>query len=254
MRLTFFGKQGALQGANDSNTSMLVQHEGFSLLIDCSGEPARHLARAKVAVDALDAMVLTHAHPDHIYALPNLIMQMMILRRQKPITIYGNGRTLAFAKKMLQLFGLPNEELPLEIVWRVRNTDRPFRLGEMEASMVNSIHPVRCSGILLDSGRSMLLYPSDTSPNEALLELAADGCVLVHEASGLHETAAQMLEYGHTTGYQAGEMARRIGAKHLYLCHFPPDSPDAAYSIAAEASAAFGGPVTIPEIDRGYEV
>jgi ribonuclease Z len=252
VRLTFFGKHGALQGPNDSNTSMLVTLDGFSLLIDCSGEPARHLARAGVAVDALDALFISHAHPDHIYALPNLIMQMMILRRRKPMTIYGNGRTLAFARKLLRLYGLPNEELPLDIQWRVRQAERPFALGPMEATLIDSIHPVRCSGILLDSGRSMLLYPGDTSPNAALLELAADGCVLVHEASGLHDMAETMHLYGHSTGRQAGEMARRIGAKHLYLCHFPPDSPNMAYSIASEASAAFGGPVTIPEIDRVY--
>lgn len=254
MRLTFFGKQGALQGPNDSNTSMLVRCKGFSLLIDCSGEPARHLARAGVELTDLDAIFISHTHPDHIYALPNLIMQMMILRRKKPVGLYGNSRTLAFARKLLSLFTLPNEELPLDIEWRVLRGPEPFALGPMEAVMVDSLHPVPCSGLLLDSSRSQLLYPADTAPNEALLGLEADGCVLVHEASARHDQAARMRSFGHTTGHEAGDIARRIGARHLYLCHFPPDAPEEAYRIANEATRSFDGPVTIPEIDRTYEI
>ena len=254
MRLTFFGKHGALQGPNDSNTSLLVQEGGYSLLIDCSGEPARHLARAAVALTDLDAIFLSHAHPDHIYALPNLIMQMMILRRDKPVFLCGNGRTLAFARRLLSLYTLPNEELPLDIRWRVLKAGQPFELGPMEAVLVDSLHPVPCSGLLLDSGRSMLLYPSDTAPNEALFALDAEGCVLVHEASGEHKLAARMRSFGHTTGQEAGEIARRIGARHLYLCHFPPDAPDIAFRIASEASRSFDGPVTIPEVDRSYQL
>jgi ribonuclease Z len=64
-----------------------------------------------------------------------------------------------------------------------------------------------------------LVYSGDTSPNEALTELAKDADVLIHESTFLDELADKAEEDGHTTASQAAEVAKKAGVNMLILTH-----------------------------------
>jgi ribonuclease Z len=102
--------------------------------------------------------------------------------------------------------------------------------------------------------RGSVVYSSDTSPCPALESLARGADVLIHEATFLHAEAARAASDGHTTGLQAGEMARRAGVRRLFLCHFVAPLHDRLEELRQEARQGFAGPVELPEEFKEYRV
>ncbi|MBL8954144.1 MAG: ribonuclease J [Myxococcaceae bacterium] len=95
--------------------AMVFEHEGRRLLVDCGLMfPRGDVPGVEVVMpdlgwlfeqpDLLDGVVLTHAHEDHVGALPAL------LRRVK-VPVYGTKFTLGVARHRLEEVGLGNTEL-----------------------------------------------------------------------------------------------------------------------------------------------
>jgi len=94
--------------------------------------------------------------------------------------------------------------------------------------------------------RGAVVYSCDTSPCPSLIALARGADILIHEATFLHSHAARAASDGHTTGYQAGEVAAQAGVKRLILCHFEAPLHDQVEELRREACQAYSGPVEIP--------
>jgi ribonuclease Z len=100
--------------------------------------------------------------------------------------------------------------------------------------------------------RGAVVYSSDTSPCPSLIALARRADVLIHEATFLHDEAARAAADGHTTGYQAGEVARQADVKRLILCHFSASLYGREDELRREAVQSFGGSVELAEELREY--
>src|SRR5262249_60583846 len=89
-RLAFacLGSSGAVPSAERDTTALAVRAGGTVCLIDVGGSPVQKLRR--VAVDPVDlaAVVVTHTHPDHVYGLPALVQNLIILGRRAPLPVY----------------------------------------------------------------------------------------------------------------------------------------------------------------------
>jgi ribonuclease Z len=91
---------------------------------------------------------------------------------------------------------------------------------------------------------SVLAYSCDTEPTPSLMELAAGADKLIHEAAGAG--------IGHSSPRQAGETARRAGAKSLYLIHYQVWNRDTS-SYVPEAQETYDGPVILCKDYDEYE-
>lgn len=66
-------------------------------------------------------------------------------------------------------------------------------------------------------------YCTDTRPTDAIAESAADADLFICEGMYAEkEKLAKARQYKHMTFYEAAELARRAGAKELWLTHFSP--------------------------------
>jgi ribonuclease Z len=84
--------------------------------------------------------------------------------------------------------------------------------------------------------------------------LARGADILIHETTFLHNDAARAASDGHTTGYQAGEVAARAGVKRLLLCHFEAPLHDRVEELRRDARQTYSGPVDIPSEFHEYRV
>lgn len=70
-------------------------------------------------------------------------------------------------------------------------------------------------------GRKIVIS-GDTTPIEKMIDFAKNADVLIHEATFDSSLDNISTEYGHTTAYQAAEIAKKSNVEKLYLTHISP--------------------------------
>lgn len=217
--LHLLGTGAALSDASRT-TTMLAFEDGESVLVvDCGGDVVQRLLAAEVELDHVQALVVTHEHPDHVSGFPLFMEKIWLAQRRRPIPVYGPAPALSQARRVFEAFdtsgwkGLPEirwREVPLEEGASVLEDDR----WKVTASPGTHSVPVIALRVEAKGGGSVA-YSCDTERSDAVTRLARGADVLVHEASG---------DYGgHTTAEGAARVAAEAGAGRLVLVHLPPE-------------------------------
>jgi ribonuclease BN (tRNA processing enzyme) len=251
MRLTVLGCSGSAPGPDSPASGYLLQHDGFSLVLDLGngafGELLRHLPPSGV-----DAIVLSHLHPDHCIDVVSygIALRHGRDRRREPIPVQAPAgarmRLLAAARADA---ALPSPEEEMAGFAFAEPADGP--LGPFELRFARMAHPVPTYGVRVSvPGGPSLVYSGDTGPTDALVELARGADLLLCEASFVAgEPAPDGL---HLTGAQAGQHAARAGVGRLVITHVPPwNSRDGA---VAEARGTFPGEVAAAQPRAVHEL
>lgn len=239
-RLTVLGSAFAIANATQENSYLLLQSAAHILLIDCGNNPVGRLEQVGVGLADVTDLVLTHAHADHMAALPLLMMDMWIRKRKAPLTLYGLDYTLFRAKALLDVFGWQNWQDMFRVEFRTvadeGNTvilDAP----DLRVTVAPVKHLIPNIGLrmeLLQSGKAFV-YSSDTEPCENLDRLARDANLLVQQSSGPGT--------GHTSPEQAGWIAAKAGVQQLALIHY--DAARSERQMIEEAKKNFAGEVVL---------
>jgi ribonuclease Z len=198
---------------------LAVEESAGVLLIDCGGDVLQRMMAAGLDPARLHALVITHEHPDHISGFPLLIEKLWLMGRTEPLPIYGPASALAVARALFEAFhttewlGVPKREwhsIPLEAGAAVFSDD----VFDVTATPV--IHPVPTIGVRVrNAGGATVAYSADTAKCDAMVGLARDADVLVHEATGSQAGV-------HSSAQEAAEVAADAGAGRLVLVHLPP--------------------------------
>src|SRR5829696_5100176 len=224
MRLTVLGCSGSVPGPDGPASSYLLEQEGYHLLLDLGNGAFGALQRDVDPAD-VDAVVLSHLHPDHCLDLaPYVVWRRFAGRAPLPrLPVLGPAGThdrLAVAYDPGAKAGL-HDVLDVTAVTPAERELGPFRL---RFARVN--HPVPTYAVRVEAGGRTLTYSGDTGVSEALVRLA--------------------------TGREAGEHAAKADVGLLLVTHVPPwEDRDA---IAVEAAAAFGGPSEAVTGGTSYEL
>ncbi len=213
----------------------LVRAGGRAVALDLGAGALNRLQR-HLAPEELDALVISHLHPDHCVDLMALRVYMAWgPGRGGELRVLGppglRDRAAAFAGSdggdAFRFEDLPagggEHDLGGGLVLRHR-----------EVPHLPPTHALR-----LERGGAALCYGADCAEGPELAELAAGCDVLVCECSFGAEPVPEGVP--HLNAAQAGAIAARAGAGRLLLTHcFPELDRDAAL---AAARAAFDGPV-----------
>jgi ribonuclease Z len=70
-------------------------------------------------------------------------------------------------------------------------------------------------------GRKVVIS-GDTTPIEKMVDFAKDADILIHDSTFESEFEEVSTDYGHTTAFQAGEIASKANVDRLYLIHISP--------------------------------
>jgi ribonuclease Z len=248
--------------------SNLVRHDGHAFLVDCGSGATQRLVAAGSAGKALDAVLLTHLHSDHIVDLYQLIVSSWHQGRDRPQSILGPPGTRRFVEGTMALWRdeltqrIAHEKRPSAAALEIDVTEiaegEILALGGVTVTAVAVEHqPVRHAfGFVFDADGKRLVFSGDTAPCPALAAAAKGADVLVHEcfihgimkpAPGLRtaEGIANVARY-HTASSVVGKIAREAEIGCLVLNHFVPTHFDKP-ALLAEVRRDYAGPLVVGE-------
>jgi ribonuclease BN (tRNA processing enzyme) len=236
LSLTVLGCDGSWTGPGGAGSGYLVASGGTRVLMDAGPGTFANLQRYGEAA-SLDAVILSHQHPDHWTDLYPLATHARFVLGGRLIPVYAPAGLAGRAHLA---------DSPV-LGWQVVAHGDSVRIGELSCTFHRTDHPVETLAVRIDGGGLTLGYSADTGPRWPLAELGADLDLMLCEGTytSEHEGTA-----GHLSGRQAGELARRAGAKRLVVTHRWP-TVDAS-ALIAEAELAFGGPVEEAVIGKEF--
>jgi ribonuclease BN (tRNA processing enzyme) len=229
MRLTTLGGCGAWPAAGSACSGYLVEHDGFRVLIDpgCATLP---VLLESCAATAVDAVLVSHGHPDHCADINPLLRARVLTESGAPrLPVYAPrdalNAVLALDRPGMLDDGLDLHEFP---------PGDALRFGPFTVRTWLLPHWLPNAGIRLEADGSSLAYTGDTGPGPSLLELARDVDVLLAEATYVDAVPEDSVRFL-SSARQAGELAARAGVGQLILTHlWPGTDPEAAVAAATE--------------------
>lgn len=252
MKLTVIGMSGSFAGPDSSASCYLIEQEydggTFRLVLDLGSGSLGPLQR-HVGLRQVDAVLLSHLHPDHCLDMCGLyVARKYYSDGEVPrIPVIGPPGT---ADRLARAYDLPASPGMTEEFDFRPYPEHAARLGPFSVTAARVVHPVPAYGVRLEAGGRVLAYSGDTASCEPLVELARDADVFLCEASFIEgEDNPPDL---HMTGREAGDLATRAAARRLVLTHIPPAVD--AHRVLAEARSAYAGPIDLAAPGATYSL
>lgn len=244
MRLTVLGCSGSYPGPGEACSGYLVQAAGRNVVFDLGSGSLANLQRHIELAD-IDAVVLSHRHPDHWMDLTGLRVAWKYGLGREGLPVCGTAETRERADALC-------DGVSPTFDWRDTYDGAVFDVGDLQLRLARTDHYVETYAVRIDdpsSGRS-LAYSADTGPGWSFAALGEGIDVGLCEATyATDEDAAGIL---HLSARQAGAMAREAGVERLILTHLLPGADAEAHRRIAEG--AFGAPVEIATTNTRYDL
>ncbi|MEW6455901.1 MAG: MBL fold metallo-hydrolase [Acidobacteriota bacterium] len=242
MEIYFLGTASGQSTSKRDNTSLLVKVFNEVFLIDCSGSPVKKISQVGIDFMNINNILITHVHPDHIYGLPSLVHQMLLKKRKRELNIFCPEKSDSFLHAFLNLFfekaknGFKINISPVRLVEKIKIIDS----DHYEIFSFSVEHGIEAIGfkIVEKNGKSMV-YSGDTKPCLNIIKNALDCDLLIHESTFPHQYEEEVNKGGHTTSFQAGEIASLTRAKKLILTHFDSLCENKESILLKEASVMY---------------
>lgn len=244
--LTVLGSCGAWPEPGRACSGFLLEHRGFRVVLDLGYGAAGRLFEHLGAADGrgVDAVVVTHRHPDHMVDLHALFRARWFgARGEAPVPVYA-------AKGVRQVLlaledGWPDD---LDAVFAWHPLPGSYDVGPFRLTSYDLPHWVPNAGVRLESDELTVAYSGDSGPSDRLADLAAGADLLVCEATDRHQQAKvpPATRSGlHLDSGGAARTASAAGAHRLLLTHFW--SGNDRERSRREAATIFDGPVDLAE-------
>lgn len=255
MRLTIVGCSGSFAGPHSPASSYLVQaeHEGrdVNLVLDM-GNGALGALQRHIALDDLDAVALTHLHPDHVVDVCGLYVTRKYRPRgpyERRLPVYGPQGTER--RLALMYHGIGPVGMTAEFDLQLLHDGQAFTVGPFTVTPIRVNHPVLAYGFRVEAHGKVLAYSGDTDSTPALTPLFTGADLVLADSAWVdgRDTAAGI----HMSGSRAAQAALDAGGvKRLMLTHIPPwNDPEVC---RVQAAAVWPGEVELAEPDKTYEL
>jgi ribonuclease BN (tRNA processing enzyme) len=233
--LTVLGSCGGWPEAGRACAGFLLEYDGFKVVLDLGYAALPQLLRY-LPTGEVDAVVVTHQHPDHCVDVSALArVRYYEARDAAPIPLYCPPGVVDVLRALE-----PNPDPAT--VFDVHDLATTKEIGPFTLETVLLPHYVTNLGIRLTAPGVSVAYTGDSGPSPDLAKLAQGTDLFITDAT-LQGPSPQTSPRYIMTATEAARGAR--GATRLLLTHFWPGS-DRSVSVA-EARAEFSGEVIAAE-------
>lgn len=191
-------------------SSLLVRGAGGERILVDAG-PEFRLQALRAGIERLDALLLTHAHADHLHGLDD-VRPLTVLR---PLPVYGNRPTMDELRRRFEYIFLSTQLGGGKPSLRTEVAEGPIRIGGIDATPVPVLHgELPILGWLFEEAGRRAAYLTDASslPPGAVEALGSlDVLILGALRATPHAT--------HFSFDQALELVRELAPRRAFLTH-----------------------------------
>lgn len=198
---------------NRTRCSLYITTPEAAILVDTATELRQQALREKI--DRVDAVLITHAHADHIMGFDDL--RRFCDLKKGPMPLYGSAETLGRIEGIFPYAFDPAKRIPGYVSVEAHAVSEPFSLGGLTITPYPMPHGrFTTYGYLFQrNGEKIFAYMNDCKevPAPAREGIRDVGCLMI---DGLRDEP-------HPTHLSIGEaiaISRDVHAGHTYLTHF----------------------------------
>ena len=259
------GKSPSYTDAGGACSGYLVEEDEVHVLLDCGNGVFGKMRKFVDYVD-VDAVVISHLHADHFLDLVPFAYGLIYAPRQQPVPVDrwpgtdDPARPILYAPQgaaevFRRVTGAWGPEDLIEQAFDLREYDQgdTLEIGTMRVRFHQVPHFLPNTNAVEFSstnGGGRLTYGADHSPTDELIDFARDTDLLLIEAT-LPRPERDGVR-GHITPAEAGEHARRAGARRAVLVHIS-DELDHLWAESC-ASEAYGREMHVAAEGDTYEL
>jgi ribonuclease BN (tRNA processing enzyme) len=239
LTVTVLGCSGTYAGPGGACSGYLVRSPEATVAVDLGSGTLANL-QDHVDLAELDAVVLSHEHPDHWLDVPLLRNALRYMLDLGDLPVYGTAGTRSLAAELI-------DQLEPTLIWHTVDRHSVVEIGDLRLRFSRTDHPVETLAVRVDAAGRSLLYSADTGPAWRGDGVAGNVHTFLCEASF---TPGAEGRHQHLSARQAAELAGQVGAERLVLTHLAP-GVDPRHQVEI-ASALHIGPVTAAELGASF--
>ncbi|HBH62250.1 MAG TPA: hypothetical protein DDX85_11040 [Nitrospiraceae bacterium] len=241
MKLIILGSGTCVPSLKRNAPGYYLEAEGCRILVDCGSGTLLQLEKAGRSYRDIDAVCITHKHPDHFADLMPLLHALIAtpqLNRKKDLNIFSpKGFMEYYEASITSVLGHP-KEFPI----RIREVQDKCDFGPFHIITVKTIHSRDSIAYRFERGDRSIVFTGDADYDQGVIALAQDADLLIADCSFPDSMKAK----GHLSARECGMVAAKAGAKKLVLSHlYPACSPDE--DRVKESREAFNGEIVLAE-------
>lgn len=170
MKIRILGSAPGMPILGKNHACVWVNSNNKSILFDCGEGTSQQLMKFKLDKDEIDAIVISHLHPDHLIGIYMVLLMFYLKGRSKELRIYLPESEEQF-RRSLPLFYLFPEKFPfkitiknitqLELNW-IEPVESDHLYGYKEIIESNGLfNEMRSYSFVISEQNNKMIYTSD---------------------------------------------------------------------------------------------
>lgn len=241
MKLIVLGSGTCVPSLKRNAPGYFLEAKGRRILVDCGSGTLLQLEKAGQSYKDINAVFITHRHPDHFADLMPLIHALLAtpgFKRNKELSIITPvGFKEYYDRAVAPVFG-SRHGFTIRIIEINDKLDfEPFHI-----IAAKTIHSNDSLAYRFEFENKSVVFTGDTDYDQAIISLSQNADLLVADCS----FPDLMKASGHLSAKECGLVAEKAGVRRLLLSHlYPAEAPD-SYRVI-ESRETFGGDVVLAE-------
>jgi ribonuclease BN (tRNA processing enzyme) len=191
-----------------------LEAEGIEVLVDCGSGTLRQLERAGRSYKDIDAVFITHRHPDHFTDLMPLIQALIAtpdFKRKKELSIIGPAELIHYYNEAVATVMGMYVHFPIQLI-EIKDT---LEYGPYRVSSARTVHSGDSLAYRFECGGRSIVFTGDADYDQGIVALSQGADMLVADCSFPDAKKVR----GHLSAKECGLVARSAGVKKLLLSH-----------------------------------
>ncbi len=231
--ITVLGCSGSYADVGEACSGYLVTTATTTIWVDC-GPGTLSTLQEHVAIGDVDAIIVSHHHPDHCAELPVIYNAAKYYEGVQELRVIATEGV----REVTDAFQ-PDKDSSDLFTWEIVSGGSTVAIGDVEVTFRRTDHPVETLAMRFDHDGRSIVYTSDTGRGWSLAELGDGPDIVVGE--GTLVDATDDPEVPHISCRWLANDANAVGAGTLVITHCPPGSDREVHRD--EAAGTFDGQV-----------